>query len=92
VTGVRFHFLNFVNIEIRQQITIPQVMPAKATLMSPEQRRARFDYARNNESGTTLGADLETILWTLDLLAVTYLCFWARKRDLQEKNQRKAGR
>ena len=28
---------------------------------------------------------METILLTLDLLAVVYLCFWGRKRDLQER-------
>jgi hypothetical protein len=37
------------------------------------------------------GVDVETILWALDLFAVTYLCFWARRWDLQEKHPRKAG-
>lgn len=28
---------------------------------------------------------METLLLMLDLLAMVYLCFWGRKRDLEER-------
>jgi len=35
---------------------------------------------------------MESILWSIDLLAVVFLCFWALRIDKAEKSGEKGGR